>query len=90
MVAANLPHLTGRSRDSLHRMSKVAELGRRAKAASRLLGQASTASKDAVLLTAADLLLERAPEIQAANDVDLPEGTPHEVVHRDDLVVLPS
>jgi glutamate-5-semialdehyde dehydrogenase len=52
-------------------MSHVAELGRRAKAASRLLGRASTASKDAVLLTAADLLLERAPEIQAANDVDL-------------------
>jgi glutamate-5-semialdehyde dehydrogenase len=52
-------------------MSHVAELGRRAKAASRLLGQASTASKDAVLLTAADLLLERAPEVQAANDVDL-------------------
>src|SRR3954469_11254694 len=52
-------------------MSHVAELGRRAKAASRALAQASTAPKDAALLTAADLLLERAPEIQAANQVDL-------------------
>jgi glutamate-5-semialdehyde dehydrogenase len=49
----------------------VAELGRRAKAASRPLAQASTATKDAALLTAAELLLERAPEIQAANDADL-------------------
>jgi glutamate-5-semialdehyde dehydrogenase len=52
-------------------MSHVAELGRRAKAASRALAQASTAPKDAALLTAADLLLERAPEIQAANQADL-------------------
>src|SRR5690349_9983513 len=51
--------------------SHVAELGRRAKAASRVLAQAPTAAKDAALLTAADLLLERAPEIQAANDADL-------------------
>src|SRR5689334_3469368 len=51
--------------------SHVAELGRRAKAASRVLAQAPTAAKDAALLTAADLLLERSPEIQAANDADL-------------------
>src|SRR5690349_11039664 len=51
--------------------SHVAELGRRAKAASRVLAQAPTAAKDAALLTAADLLLERAPEIRAANDADL-------------------
>ncbi|MDQ1521180.1 MAG: glutamate-5-semialdehyde dehydrogenase [Actinomycetota bacterium] len=52
-------------------MSYVADLGRRAKAASRLLAQASTSLKDAALLTAADLLLERAHEIQAANKIDL-------------------
>jgi glutamate-5-semialdehyde dehydrogenase len=52
-------------------MTAVEELGRRAKAASRLLAGASTPSKNAALLTAADLLLERAPEIQAANDADL-------------------
>jgi glutamate-5-semialdehyde dehydrogenase len=52
-------------------MSHVAALGSRAKAASRLLAQAASAQKDAALTTAADLLLERAPEIQAANDADL-------------------
>src|SRR5476649_2405374 len=52
------------------RMS-VVELGERAKAASRLLATASTSAKNAALLTAADLLLERATEIQAANDADL-------------------
>jgi glutamate-5-semialdehyde dehydrogenase len=52
-------------------MSSVVELGERAKAASRLLATASTGAKNAALLTAADLLLERAAEIQAANDADL-------------------
>jgi glutamate-5-semialdehyde dehydrogenase len=52
-------------------MASVEELGRRAKAASRLLANASTPSKNGALLTAADLLLERAAEIQAANDADL-------------------
>ena len=52
-------------------MTTVEELGRRAKAASRLLATASTPSKNAALLTAADLLFERAAEIQAANDADL-------------------
>ncbi len=52
-------------------VTTVEELGRRAKAASRLLATASTPSKNAALLTAADLLLERAAEIQAANDADL-------------------
>ena len=52
-------------------MSRVIELGERAKAASRLLATASTAAKNGALLTAADLLLERAAEIQAANDADL-------------------
>jgi glutamate-5-semialdehyde dehydrogenase len=52
-------------------MTSVVELGERAKAASRLLATASTTSKNAALLTAADLLLERSAEIQAANDADL-------------------
>jgi glutamate-5-semialdehyde dehydrogenase len=49
----------------------VVDLGRRARAASRQLGASSTADKDAALLAAADLLLERAPEIQAANAQDV-------------------
>jgi len=52
-------------------MTSVVELGERAKAASRLLATASTGAKNGALLTAADLLLERAAEIQAANDADL-------------------
>jgi glutamate-5-semialdehyde dehydrogenase len=49
---------------------RVRELGRRARVASRRLAAASTAEKDAALLTAADLLVERAPEILAANAAD--------------------
>jgi len=52
-------------------MSPVIELGRRAKAASRLLAGAPTPAKNGALLTAADLLLERSGEIRAANDADL-------------------
>ena len=52
-------------------MTSVEELGRRAKAASRLLAGASTSAKNGALLTAAELLAERAAEIQAANDADL-------------------
>ncbi len=52
-------------------MTSVIELGERAQAAARLLATASTAAKNSALLTAADLLLERAAEIQAANDADL-------------------
>jgi glutamate-5-semialdehyde dehydrogenase len=52
-------------------MTSVEELGRRAKAASRLLAGAPTSAKNGALLTAADLLGERAAEIQAANDADL-------------------
>jgi len=51
--------------------SAVAQLGKRAKAASRVLATASTADKDAALLAAADLLLERAPDLVAANTQDL-------------------
>src|SRR5438045_5119283 len=52
-------------------MTPVIELGRRAKAASRLLAGAPTPTKNGALLTAADLLAERAGEIRAANDGDL-------------------
>src|SRR5437762_4333150 len=52
-------------------MPPVIELGRRAKAASRLLAGAPTPAKNGALLTAADLLAERAVEIRAANDADL-------------------
>ena len=73
----NGPDLTERSRGSARgrRMTqRRSELGERAKAASRLLATASTAAKNGALLTAADLLLERAAEIQAANDADLDAG----------------
>src|SRR3954468_12179346 len=55
-------------------MSDVAELAKRAKAASVVLAQASTSAKDAALVTAADLLLERAPGIQGANQGALDAG----------------
>ncbi|MBK9181047.1 MAG: glutamate-5-semialdehyde dehydrogenase [Acidimicrobiales bacterium] len=68
------------------------ELGRRAKAASRLLARAGTAAKDAALLHAADLLVERAGEVLDANalDVDRAEraGTTATVVDR--LRLTPS
>ncbi|MCU1486752.1 MAG: glutamate-5-semialdehyde dehydrogenase [Actinomycetia bacterium] len=47
------------------------ELGRRAKAASRVLATASTAAKDAALLAAAELLVERTDEVLAANGRDV-------------------
>ena len=49
----------------------IAELGARAKAASRVLATASTDVKDAALLAAADFLLHRNAEILAANAEDL-------------------
>jgi glutamate-5-semialdehyde dehydrogenase len=52
-------------------MPPVIDLGRRAQAASRRLAGAPTPAKNGALLTAADLLLERAGEIGAANDADL-------------------
>lgn len=51
--------------------SPVADLGARAKAASRSLATASTEAKDAALHAAADLLEHRAEEILAANAKDL-------------------
>ncbi|HEY6698284.1 MAG TPA: glutamate-5-semialdehyde dehydrogenase [Acidimicrobiales bacterium] len=52
-------------------MSAIPDQGRRARAASRLLATASTAAKDAALLTAADLLVERADDLVAANAGDI-------------------
>jgi glutamate-5-semialdehyde dehydrogenase len=49
----------------------VLELGRRAKAASRAVGLASTATKDEALTTAADLLESRTGELITANAADL-------------------
>jgi glutamate-5-semialdehyde dehydrogenase len=49
----------------------VAELGHRAKAASRALATASTEAKDAALAAAADLLVERSDELLAANAEDV-------------------
>jgi glutamate-5-semialdehyde dehydrogenase len=51
--------------------SAVRELGRRARSASRRLAHASSADKDAALHAAADLLVQRAPEILDANAADL-------------------
>jgi glutamate-5-semialdehyde dehydrogenase len=51
--------------------TSVEELGRRAKQASRRLATATTDEKDAALLAGAELLLQRAPEVLAANAADL-------------------
>ena len=50
---------------------QVTELGRRAKAASRVLATASTAAKDEALLAAADLLEQRSGDVLEANAVDV-------------------
>ena len=64
----------------------VAELGRRAKAASRVLATASTAAKDAALAAAADLLVRQSAEILEANAEDVARaeaaGTTATVVDR--------
>lgn len=51
--------------------SPMAQLGARAKAASRVLATASTAAKDAALLAAADLLVARGDAILEANARDV-------------------
>jgi glutamate-5-semialdehyde dehydrogenase len=51
--------------------NSVVDLGRRARVASRTLATASSAAKNEALLTAADLLGDRAADIIAANAVDL-------------------
>ncbi len=49
----------------------ITELGRRAKAAARVLATASTATKDDALLAAADVLVSGVDEVLAANRTDL-------------------
>jgi glutamate-5-semialdehyde dehydrogenase len=49
----------------------VAELGRRAKAASAVLASTATADKDAALLAAAELLEQRTGDLLAANRLDV-------------------
>ena len=67
-------------------LDPIAELGARAKAASRVLATASTEVKDAALLAAADLLLDRHVEILSANADDVAaaesDGRPTTVVDR--------
>ncbi|HEY9557849.1 MAG TPA: glutamate-5-semialdehyde dehydrogenase [Acidimicrobiales bacterium] len=64
----------------------IADLGRRAKAASRVLATSSTEVKDAALLAAADLLGDRSDEILAANATDVAaaeeKGTSTTVIDR--------
>jgi glutamate-5-semialdehyde dehydrogenase len=64
----------------------IADLGARAKAASRALARAATETKDAARLAAADLLLDRHAEILSANEVDVAaaeaSGTSATVVDR--------
>jgi glutamate-5-semialdehyde dehydrogenase len=64
----------------------LVELGRRAKAASRVLAGASTAAKDDALRAAADLLVERTDEVLRANAEDVARaegaGTTATVVDR--------
>jgi glutamate-5-semialdehyde dehydrogenase len=66
--------------------TSLADLGRRAKDASRPLALASTSAKDAGLLAAADLLEERTADVLAANAVDVARaeeaGTTPTVVDR--------
>jgi glutamate-5-semialdehyde dehydrogenase len=64
----------------------MADLGARAKAASHVLANASTATKDAALAAAADLLVQHAPAILEANAADVARaeaaGTTATVVDR--------
>ena len=70
----------------------VAELGRRAKEASRVLATASTPAKDAALAAAADLLVQRTSEILQANatDVARAEGSGHAATVVDRLRLTPA
>jgi glutamate-5-semialdehyde dehydrogenase len=52
-------------------MSAIADLGARAKAASRVLATVSTEAKDAALLAGADLLVDRTHDLLAANAADV-------------------
>jgi glutamate-5-semialdehyde dehydrogenase len=51
--------------------SSLADLGRRARAASQVLATTATGAKDAALAAAAELLESRAAQVLAANDADV-------------------
>ena len=51
--------------------ASIPDLGRRARAASRVLARATTIQKDSALLGAADLLVDRTDELLAANAADV-------------------
>ena len=55
--------------------SNIADLGRRAKAASRVLAKAGTDQKDDALRAAADLLVDRSADLLAANEADVARAT---------------
>ena len=71
---------------SPHARTPLAELGQRVKVASRVLATASSATKDAALLGAADLLVDRTDAILTANAEDVARaeasGTPAPLVDR--------
>ena len=70
----------------------VLELGTRAKRASRLLASAGTEAKNAGLLAAADLLVDQADEILAANvrDLEAAEAAGMETAPLDRLRLSPA
>ena len=67
-------------------MTSLSELGQRAKAASLALALASTATKDAALAAAADLLSQRSEDILTANAADVErakaDGVPATIIDR--------
>ncbi|MGH9228222.1 MAG: glutamate-5-semialdehyde dehydrogenase [Acidimicrobiales bacterium] len=73
-------------------MSTIADLAVRAKAASRVLATASTPAKDAAMLTAAELLVERADDLVAANadDVERAEAAGVDATVVDRLRLTPA
>jgi glutamate-5-semialdehyde dehydrogenase len=70
----------------VHGGTSLAEIGARVKAASRVLATTPTAAKDAALLAAADLLVDRTEPILSANQEDVARaeaaGTPAPLVDR--------
>jgi len=64
---ANMPSVT---QDNDNLQALMAKIGRRARAAARILGNASTEQKNKALLAAADALRRNASDILAANALD--------------------
>jgi glutamate-5-semialdehyde dehydrogenase len=57
--------------------SYMAGVGRKARAAARVMAQASTASKDAALLAMADAIEQSSKQLITANGKDLAAGAEH-------------